>query len=109
MRTLTGLLILAAAATVGATAASAQPKVSDSQYLQASRCAGLAASANFGGGDATGLNGWLKSNAEGRPTFVTDRADQMRKNAQVQANRAKGLEKQQLSSELDGACATFRG
>jgi len=109
MRTLTGLLILAAAATVGATAASAQPKVSDSQYMQASRCAGLASSANLGGGDAAGLNGWLKANAEGRPTFVTERADQMRKSAQVQANRAKGLEKQQLSSELGGSCASFKG
>jgi hypothetical protein len=106
MRILTGIIILFAA---GATAASAQPKVSDSQYMLASRCAGLASSANIGGTDAASFNSWLKSNSEGRPTFVTERAEQMRTTARSQANRASGLEKQQLSSELNGACATFKG
>jgi hypothetical protein len=106
MRILTGMIILFAA---GATAASAQPKASDSQYLQASRCAGLASSANLGGADAAGIDGWLKANSEGRPTFITERAGQVRRTAQVQANRASGLEKQQLTSELGGACASYKG
>jgi hypothetical protein len=106
MRILTGMMILAAMA--GATAASAQPKASDSQFLQASRCAGLASSANLGGADAAGLDGWLKANSEGRPTFVTERADQMRRNAKIQGNRAQGLEKQQLTAELSGACAAIK-
>ena len=108
MRIPTGLIILAAAA-AAATSAMAQPKVPDSQYLQASRCAGLAASANLGGGDAASFDGWLKANGEGRSTFVTDRADQMRATAKIQGNRAKGLEKDHLASELGGACATYKG
>ena len=106
MRILTGMIMLAAIA--GASAASAQPKVSDSQFLQASRCAGLASSANLGGA-AAGIDGWLKANSDGRPEFVTERAAQMRRTALSQGNRAKGLEKQQLSSELESACATFKG
>ena len=106
MRILTGMIILFAA---GATAAAAQPKASDSQYLQASRCAGLASSSNIGGTDAASYNTWLKSNGEGRSTFVTERAEQMRTTARSQANRASGLEKQQLSSELSGACASIKG
>jgi hypothetical protein len=108
MRISTGMIILCATA-AAATAAVAQPKASDAQYMQASRCAGLASSANLGGADAAGYDGWLKANGEGRSTFVTDRAVQMRKTAKMQGNRASGLEKQQLTSELGGACANYKG
>jgi hypothetical protein len=107
MRILTGMIVLLATAAAAAGAADAQPKVSDSQYIQASRCAGLASSANLGAVD-TGYDGWLKSNAGSRPEFVTQRAASARRTAQLQANRAKGLEKQQLTSEL-GACSTYKG
>jgi hypothetical protein len=107
MRILTPMIILLATG-AAATAASAQPKASDAQYLQASRCAGLAASANLGGSDTATLDGWLKANSEGRSTFVTDRATQMRSQAKIQGNRASGLEKQQLTSELGGACANIK-
>lgn len=105
MRILTGLIILFAA---GATAASAQPKASDAQYIQASRCAGLASSASLGG-DAGGYDGWLKANAEGRQPFIAERADQARRAAHLQANRAGDLEKQKLTAELASACSTFKG
>jgi hypothetical protein len=105
MRVLTGMIVLFAAA--GASAAMAQPKVSDSQFIQASRCAGLASSANLGAVDDS-YDSWLKSNAGSRPEFVTERAAAARRNAQSQANRAKGLTKQQLASEL-GSCSTLKG
>lgn len=104
MRVLTGMIVLFAA---GASAAMAQPKVSDSQFIQASRCAGLASSANLGAVDAS-YDGWLKANAGSRPEFVTERAAQVRRSAQLQANRAKGLEKQQLASELS-SCSAMKG
>jgi hypothetical protein len=104
MRILTGTVVLFAAV---ASAAMAQPKVSDAQYIQASRCAGLASSANLGAVDAS-YDGWLKSNAGTRPDFVNERAAQARRTARVQANRATGLEKQQLTAELS-ACSTVRG
>lgn len=105
MRVLTGMIVLLAAA--GASAAMAQPKVTDSQYIQASRCAGLASSANLGAVDAS-YDGWLKSNAGTRPDFVSERAAATRRTAQLQANRAKGLEKQQLTTELS-ACSSYKG
>jgi hypothetical protein len=107
MRISTGLLIIAAAG-AAATSAMAQPAASDSQFLQASRCAGLAASANLGG-DAAGIDGWLKANSEGRPAYVIERADQIRATAKIKANRAAGLEKDHLAAELGGACATYKG
>ena len=105
MRVLTGMIVLLATAAAGA--ASAQPKATDSQYIQASRCAGLASSANLGEVDAS-YDGWLKANAGTRPAFITERAAAARRTAQLQANRAKGLEKQQLTSEL-GACSSYKG
>lgn len=106
MRTLTGMVVLLAAG-ASASIAMAQPKVSDSQFIQASRCAGLASSANLGTVDAS-YDGWLKANAGSRPDFVTERAASARRTAAIQANRAKGLEKQQLTSELS-ACSTYKG
>lgn len=107
MRIPTGLIIAAAAA-AAATSAMAQPKAPDSQFIQASRCAGLASAANLGG-DAAAFDGWLKANSDGRSPFVTDRAAQVRTTAKIQGNRAKGLEKDHLASELGGACASYKG
>lgn len=107
MRISTGLIIIAAAA-AAATSAMAQPQASDAQFLQASRCAGLASSANLGG-DAAGIDGWLKANSEGRPAYVIERADQVRTTAKLKGNRASGLEKDHLAAELGGACASFKG
>lgn len=106
MRVLTGMIVLLAAG-ASASVAMAQPKATDSQFIQASRCAGLASSSNLGSVD-TSYDGWLKQNAGLRPDFITERAAQTRRAAQIQANRARGLEKQQLTSEL-GACSAFKG
>jgi hypothetical protein len=106
MRILTGLIVLLAAG-ASASVSMAQPKATDSQFIQASRCAGLASSSNLGAVDA-GYDGWLKQNASGRPDFITERAASARRTAQTQANKARGLEKQQLTSEL-GSCSVFRG
>lgn len=106
MRISTGLIVLLAAS-ASASVAMAQPKVTDSQFIQASRCAGLASSSNLGSVD-TSYDGWLKDNAGSRPDFITERAASARRTAQSQANKARGLEKQQLTSEL-GACSAFKG
>lgn len=107
MRISTGLIIIAAAS-AAATAVMAQPTATDAQFLQASRCAGLAASANLGG-DVAGVDSWLKTNSEGRPAYVIERADQVRATAKIKANRAAGLEKDHLVAELGGACASYKG
>jgi hypothetical protein len=106
MRILTGMIVLLAAG-ASASVAMAQPKVTDSQFIKASRCAGLASSSNLGAVD-TSYDGWLKENAGLRPEFVTERAAAARRAAASQASRAKGLEKQQLTNEL-GACSAVKG
>lgn len=112
MRKAAGLMIaavmLGAAAT--ASAASAQPgQASDVDYLQASRCAGLAASGKVGTADPGALNAWIRGHAQGRSGYILERGDEMKTDAKRQANRAGDYERTKLSEELGGVCANFKG
>ena len=104
MRLLTGTLI--AAALLG-TAASAQPTlVADTQYMEASRCRGLAEPL---GADTASLDAFLKAQSATRASYVLDRADQMRQDAKRQARRAQGDVKARLTAEWTGICANYKG
>ena len=110
MRILFGL---AALATLGATAAAAQPSqpahLSDMAYLQAARCVGLASSKALGANDAKGMAAWLQAEAMHRPDFIVEKGDQMQRDAKYQADRADDLAKPRLQAELSGQCASLKG
>ena len=107
MRILTGLAIITALGV--ATAAEAAPaRLSDTAYMQASRCAGLASSGKLGG-DAAALKTMLKGQSLGREAYVLEKADDMQRAAKREADRADDVMKARLSSELNGVCATLKG
>lgn len=106
MRILFGLATLAA---LGATAASAEPnRLSDVDYLQAARCVGLASSKTLASPDQKALVAWFRVETRGRPGFIVDKADEMQRDAQSQANHADVYARPRLEAELNGACASLR-
>lgn len=103
MRILTGLVMMAA---LGATAASAQPgRLTDTGFMQASRCAGLASSATIGSPAAAGLAELVKAQKAGRAPYVLDKADEMRRRAKREADKADPYTKARVEAELQGMCA----
>lgn len=106
MRTIIAIAALAAATT---TTAFAQPnnRLTDVEYMQAARCAGIA-SADSSISTAS-INALLKAQSAGRMSFVEDKADEMRSDAARSAKRANGYAKEKLNAELDGACKRYLG
>jgi hypothetical protein len=86
-------------------AATAAERVSDLDYLRASRCKGLAA--GLGVSDAQALNEFVKAQGRTRAPYVVDRADsefdRARREARSEDRRAR------LTSELNVACANLIG
>ena len=107
MRILFGITALAA---LGATAASAQPgHLTDTAYLQAARCVGLASSKSLGATDAKGMNAWLQTESVGRLPYILDKGDELQAQAKRQADRADDMSKPRLQAELSGQCASLKG
>jgi hypothetical protein len=106
MRIVTGLAVLAATAAV-ATGALAEARLSDVDYLKAARCRGLAGSEALGALDTTALDAKLKAQSRGRPSYIADKADATRKDAERAAKRAGPERKPALIAERDGPCAAY--
>ena len=107
MRTLFGLAALVA---LGASAASAQPThLSDTAYLQAARCVGLANSKALGAADAKGMTVWLQTEGASHPAFIVEKGDELQSRAKRQADRADDMVKPRLQAELTGPCASLKG
>jgi hypothetical protein len=104
MRITAAVIALACAA---ATTATAGPgRLSDTEYLQAARCSGLAASQAM---DTSAYDAILKAQRVGRDGYIQDKADATRSDAKRQAARAGSERKPMLLAELDGACRRFGG
>ena len=105
-------LIAAACAATWAAAAPAladQPShLSDAQFVEANRCLGLMTSKTMGSPDATAMQQLVKSQVSGRMSFIYDKADQARDEAQRQANHA-AADNSSLVAERDGVCRTLIG
>jgi len=104
------LLIAAALMTaVSATAVAAQPaaRLSDAQFVKASRCKGLAKSEALGAVDTSALDAVLKDNRRGRADHIVDKANTATDMAQSEARRAGDERKAELIAERDGACQAF--
>jgi hypothetical protein len=102
MRTL--LAFLAFFLTVGGTAAYAQPKLTDVQYVQAARCAGLVEGS---GGDVAALNAILNTQSRSREAFIAERAANYRSEAARAIRKATGAKLAGLTTERDRTCATL--
>ena len=99
-------IVLTAAAVFVAGAASASERITDAQYLKASRCKGLATSIN-GVVDAGQIDAFLKSARGARSPILMDRAE-------AEFDRAKregrvGGAKERLTAELTGPCSAYLG
>lgn len=90
----------------GATAVSAQPaeRLSDSQFVKAARCKGLA---KADGVDTKGVDAVIKANKRGRADWIIDKAMNAQDEAQTEASRADSTRKAELIAERNGACQAF--
>lgn len=100
MRTLATIFVLTAVS-AAAVSAQAQTRLTDTQFIKAARCAGLAGDERF---DAV-----YKANEKGRPSFVISKAEEAKGNAKRQARRAENGAKTDIQAELSGACAALLG
>jgi hypothetical protein len=99
------LFILAAAATATlSTPALAADRLTDSQFLKASRCLGLAQSKALGEVDTTGLEALIKAESRNRPPALTDRAADSRTNALREGRRTQSDRRDGLVAEWEGPC-----
>ncbi len=105
----TMLLAAALMTAVSATAVAAQPaaRLSDAQFVKASRCKGLAKSEVLGAMDTAALDVLLKDNRRGRADHIVDKANTATDTAASEARRADEGRKAELIAERDGACRTF--
>lgn len=96
---------LVAAAVIGAvTPASAAAPATDVDYLNISRCTGLAEGM---GRDASALKLRMADAGRGRDAYIYDRGAQMRADAAREARRAGDDAKRHLAAESDGACSAL--
>jgi len=102
--------VIVALAATAATTAYAQPgRLTDVQYLQAARCAGLASSEGLGAMDTASIDSLLKAEGRGRIGYISDKAQAARDEARRTANRAKAERKSSLMTERSGVCARYLG
>lgn len=103
MRIITAAVIAATAMSgLTATAAfAAEGRLTDSQFIKAARCAGLA------GDDAGKFDALVKANKRGRADFVIDKAMTAKSDAARAARSAREGGKAEIAAELAGACASL--
>ena len=106
MRIITAAVIAATAVSgLTATAAfAAEGRLSDSQFIKAARCAGLAAEADA---EAAKFNALVKANKRGRADFVVDKAMTAKADAARAARSAREGGKAEIAAELAGPCAAL--
>jgi len=86
-------------------AATAAERVTDLDYMKASRCKGLAE--GVGQADTAGLDAFLKEQKKGRQSFVLERAGAEHDRAKREARSEDRRER--LAAELAGACMAYMG
>lgn len=99
--------ILAAAALLSAGAAAASERVSDLDYLKASRCKGLA-SAQIGGLDSAALDAFIKEQGKARSDYVIQKGKDEAARAQREGKKWEDERKAKLVAEADGPCQAYK-
>ena len=98
-------LLFVGAATIASSAQAASPDHwSDSAYLNAAQCAGLAKGSKL---DTTKLDAQLKKQSGWRVGYIADRADDLRAEAQKRARDASGERRQVIDAQLAGDCQIY--
>ena len=107
MRILAGLIISTA---LGGAAIAAEPaRMSDTTFLEAARCAGLASSSALGSPDGAALKAVVKNQGWSRDPYILDKADEAQFKAKRDADHADTDARAKLTAELKGVCATLMG
>ena len=108
MSTFKSCLIAAALGSAAiAGAASAQPRLTDAQYLAAARCQALMQSSALGKVDSASIDAVLKTQAAYAMPAVNDRADEIRTDTLRAASHAGPNGKAALIAERDGPCTSM--
>jgi hypothetical protein len=102
-------LILVAGLAASSVAVAAPARLTDTQFLQLSRCKALVASAALGGGDTASIDALLKVQERGRDPYISEKADSVRDDAASSARHASGDRRARLIAERDGVCQTLSG
>jgi hypothetical protein len=97
-------IALAAVGLLTAGAAAAADRVTDLDYMKASRCKGLATGL---GADSAGLDAFLKAQSPSRSPIVLDRGTDEMTKARREATKADT--KDRVSAELSGPCMAYTG
>ena len=100
----TAAIALAAVGLLAAGAAQASDRVSDLDYMKASRCKGLATGL---GADSTSLDAFLKAQSRSRSMIVVERGENEMTRGKREASKADL--KDRLSAELSGPCLAYSG
>lgn len=106
MRIITAAVIAATAVSgLTATAAfAAEGRLSDSQFIKAARCAGLASGADA---EAAKFNAPVKANKRGRADFVVDKAMAAKSDGARAARSTREGGQAGIAAELAGPCAAL--
>ncbi|HWU14865.1 MAG TPA: hypothetical protein VN157_12760 [Caulobacter sp.] len=103
-------VIIAAVAAASALAGAAQAaEISNTQFLQAARCRGLAASEGLGKLDTAGIDAYLKQETGSRELPVRVSANNKISGAQKEGDKAEGAKKEKLLAERSGICSAWLG
>ena len=100
----TAAIALVAVGLLTAGAASASDRVSDLDYMKASRCKGLATGL---GADSAGLDAFLKEQGRSRSQIVVDRGEDEMTRGKREASKSDA--KDRVSAELTGPCMAYAG
>lgn len=94
-------------AAVSAGAAVAAERVSDVDYLKASRCKGLASS-DLNAVDAAALDAFVKEQSRARTAFVVQKGVDEETRAKREVKSGKAERRARLTAELSGPCQAFK-
>lgn len=106
MRIATVTLAATAAALMFAGSALAAAKVTDVDFIKASRCHGIAISS---AAETADLDAWLKAASKARSASVMDKASVAEHSGRREAKTTNAERKARLATELSGPCQAFKG
>jgi Spy/CpxP family protein refolding chaperone len=100
-----GAMLVTGAVTFGSSAQAApDAPLSDSDFMTASRCAGLAQGLKL---DTAHIESLLKVQAASRLDYIADRADTLRSDEARKASHATGAARSAIDAELAGRCQIY--
>ncbi|MDR7116110.1 hypothetical protein [Caulobacter sp. BE254] len=103
------VIIAAAVALSGLAGAAQAAEISNTQFLQAARCRGLAASEGLGKLDTAGIDAFLKQETGARELPVRASANNKISGAQKEGDKAEGAKKEKLLAERSTTCSAWLG